>query len=258
MIRGLEIPLRIIGQIESREDIEDLTIPTPTGEIVYLKDVAQILEKDKATTSINLLNGQPSIGLTLHKESDANTVQVARAVNRVLAQLNNELPDTISVVPIFDQAVYINQSIRTVVINMLVGSFLAGLILYLFLRNIRSTLIVALAIPLSVMTAFSLMYFSNQTLNLLTMGGLALGIGMMVDNAIVILENIYRFHQQGYHLKRAAIRGTTEIGRAVTASTLTTVIVFLPIVFVEVWLLNFLNHWHCLLPMHYWPLCLQH
>lgn len=231
--RGLEIPLRVIGQVDSREDLEELAIPVPTGEIVFLKEIAHILETEKRATTVNLLNGQPSIGITLHKESDANTVQVARAVNRTLKQLEKELPASVSVVPIFDQAVFINQSIRTVVVNMLAGSLLAGLVLYLFLRHIGSTLIVALAIPLSVLTAFSLIYFSNQTLNLLTMGGLALGVGMMVDNAIVILENIYRFHQQGFPLKRAAIRGTTEIGRAVIASALTTVIVFLPIVFVD-------------------------
>lgn len=231
--KNLEIPLRIIGQFQSVQEIEDLPIPTTTGEIVRLKDISKIKETFKPTTSISFLNGEPSVGISIQKQTDTNTVIVAREVNRVLSQLREEFPAQFTMEPIFDQSLYINQSIRAVTVNMLIGSILAGMILFLFLRNIKSTFIVVFSIPLSIVTTFTLMYFSNQTLNLLTLGGLALGIGMMVDNAIVILENIYRYRQNGYSMKEAAVQGTSEVGTAVIASTLTTVIVFLPIIFVE-------------------------
>lgn len=231
--RDLDIPLRIIGQFESMQEIEDLPIPTGRGEIVPLSRLAHIEETYKPTSMVSFLNGEPSVGITIQKQADANTVTVAKEINKAIAQLREELPADISIEAIFDQSLYINQSIRTVAINMLIGSILAGLVLFMFLRNIKSTLIVVFSIPISIVAAFILMYFSNQTLNLLTLGGLALGVGMMVDNAIVIIENIYRYRQNGYSMKESAIKGTSEVGSAVIAATLTTVIVFLPIIFVE-------------------------
>ena len=231
--RNLTLPVRIIGQFQSIQEIESIKIPTQRGGIVPLSAIAHIEEAYKPTTMVSLLNGEGSIGITIQKQTDANTVTVANEVNNVLKKLQAELPETLSIVPIFDQSLYIKQSIRAVAINMLIGSILAGLILYLFLRNIRSTLIVAISIPISIITTFIMMYFANQTLNLLTLGGLALGVGMMVDNAIVIMENIYRYRSQGLSMKEAAIKGTSEVGSAVIASTLTTVIVFVPILFVE-------------------------
>lgn len=231
--QNMEIPLRILGNFQTIQELEDFPILTATGQIIRLKDIATVKETIKPTGSMTFLNSERSIGLSIQKETDANTVNVARAVNRMLKQLEQDLPEHISMEPIFDQSIYINQSIRTLATNMFIGSILAAAILFLFLRNLRSTFIVAMAIPLSIMTTFTLMYFSKQTLNLLTLGGLALGVGMMVDNAIVILENIYRYRQNGHPIKVAAVEGTTEVGRAVIASTLTTVIVFLPIVFVD-------------------------
>lgn len=231
--RDLDIPIRIIGQFESIQEIEDLPIPTGRGEIIPLSRLAHIEETYKPTSMVSFLNGEPSVGITIQKQADANTVIVANEVNNAIVQLREELPAGISIEPIFDQSLYINQSIRTVAINMLIGSILAGLVLFMFLRNIKSTLIVVFSIPLSIVATFILMYFSNQTLNLLTLGGLALGVGMMVDNAIVIIENIYRYRQNGNSMKESAVKGTSEVGPAVIAATLTTVIVFLPIIFVE-------------------------
>jgi HAE1 family hydrophobic/amphiphilic exporter-1 len=231
--KDLDIPIRIIGQFESIQEIEDLPIPTGRGEIIPLSRLAHIEETYKPTSMVSFLNGEPSVGITVQKQADANTVIVANEVNKAIAQLREELPADLSIEPIFDQSLYINQSIRTVAINMLIGSILAGLVLFMFLRNIKSTLIVVFSIPLSIVATFILMYFSNQTLNLLTLGGLALGVGMMVDNAIVIIENIYRYRQNGYSMKESAVKGTSEVGPAVIAATLTTVIVFLPIIFVE-------------------------
>ncbi|WP_025027702.1 efflux RND transporter permease subunit [Caldalkalibacillus mannanilyticus] len=229
----LDVPLRIIGQFQSIQDIEQIQVPTGKGEIIPLSTLAKIEETFKATTMVSFLNGEDSVGITIQKQTDANTVNVANQVNKVIEELRAELPADVSIEPIFDQSLYIKQSIRTVSINMLIGSLLAGIILFLFLQNFRSTLIVAFAIPISIVTTFIFMYFTNQTLNLLTLGGLALGVGMMVDNSIVIIENIYRYRQQGASLKEAAVKGTSEVGPAVFASTITTVIVFLPILFVE-------------------------
>lgn len=228
-----ELPLTIRGQFKSLDDIKNIKIPTQTGEIITVTDIAVVKETYKPTHVLSFLNGEESIGVKIQKQADANTVRVARGINNRLETIADELPDGIIIEPIFDQAVYIKQSVRTVAISILIGGILAGLILFLFLKRLKSTLIVAIAIPLSIITTFIFMYFGNQSLNLLTLGGLALGVGMMVDNAIVILENIHRFRQNGYSLKDAAVKGTTEVGPAVIASTLTTVVVFIPIVFVE-------------------------
>lgn len=226
-----EIPIRILGQFQSVQDIEDLPIPTNTGA-VPLSSIATVEEALKASSSLSFMNGEQSIGLSIQKSTDANTVTVAREINRLIEELNAELPG-VSIETIFDQSLYINQSISSVTMNMIIGGLLASFILLLFLRNIKTTLVVALSIPISIIGTFILLYFSNQTLNLLTLGGLALGVGLMVDNSIVIIENIYRYRQMGYSKKDAAIKGTSEVGPAILAATLTTVIVFVPIIFVD-------------------------
>ncbi|MDQ0245303.1 HAE1 family hydrophobic/amphiphilic exporter-1 [Bacillus fengqiuensis] len=226
------LPIRVTGQFESVDDIASLPVPTNSG-VLLLKNIADIQEAYEETTQLSYLNGKDAIGISILKQSGSNTVTVAEDIEAKLKELDELLPKNIKIEMIFDQSHFINQSISAVSSNMLIGSGLAAGILFLFLRNLRSTLIISFAIPLSIMTTFVFMYFSGQTLNLLTLGGLALGIGMMVDNAIVILENIYRSQQLGMSLKKAAIQGTREVGTAIIASTLTTVIVFLPIVFVE-------------------------
>ncbi|TLS37806.1 efflux RND transporter permease subunit [Pseudalkalibacillus caeni] len=230
--KNKNLPTRVVGEFKSIEDIKSLPVPTEQG-VYRLDDLVQIKETTKESSQLSYLNGEPSIGFSIQKQSGANTVKVVHDINKKLAELEKQLPESSKVSVIFDQAKFINQSIRAVVWNMIIGSLLAALILYLFLRNIRSTLIVGLSIPISIVTAFILMYFSGQTLNLLTLGGLALGVGMMVDNSIVILENIFRLRQEGLPLKEAAVKGTSEVGGAIIASTLTTVVVFLPIIFVQ-------------------------
>ncbi|WP_216828282.1 efflux RND transporter permease subunit [Alkalihalobacterium elongatum] len=229
---NLNLPIRITGQFTSIYDIKTLPIPTSEG-ILPLSDIADIVETLKPTTQASYLNGQPSVGISVLKASGTNTVAVARNINRQLEELNELLPQGVEIKTIFDQSRFIEQSIRAVAWNIVLGSILAGTVLYLFLRNFRSTMIIGFSIPISIITTFLFMYFSGQTLNVLTLGGLALGVGMMVDNAIVILENIYRLRQKGMSIKEAAIEGTTEIGGAIIASTLTTIVVFLPIIFVE-------------------------
>lgn len=226
------LPIRITGEYASIFDIKTLPIPTSKG-VIQLDQLGEVKETLQPTTQLSYLNGEPAVGMSILKQSGSNTVTVANDIEKKLEEIRSNLPEGVEIKPIFDQSQFIEQSIRAVATNMIAGSLLAALVLFFFLRNIRSTLIILFSIPVSIVATFIFMYFSGQTLNLLTLGGLALGIGMMVDNAIVILENIYRLRQKGYSMKDAAIEGTSEVGPAIIASTLTTVIVFLPIVFVD-------------------------
>ena len=226
------LPIRVTGQFQSIYDLEILPIPTNEG-IIELGELVDIRETLAPISQESYLNGEPAVGLSVLKASGSNTVTVARAIQAEIDELTEVLPEGVEIRAIFDQSRFIEQSIRAVMSNIIIGGLLASAVLYIFLRNIRSTLIIGLSIPISIMTTFLFMYFYGETLNILTLGGLALGVGMMVDNAIVTLENIYRKRQLGEGLKDAAIHGTNEIGGAIIASTLTTVVVFLPIVFVD-------------------------
>ncbi|UOE93153.1 efflux RND transporter permease subunit [Alkalihalobacillus sp. LMS39] len=227
-----QIPIRISGEFESVYDLQTFPIPTLSG-LITLSDLVEIKETVTPSLQESYLNGEPSVGISILKASGTNTVAVAGGIHDELLLLEEQLPVGFEVVPIFDQSRFIIQSIKAVAWNIVIGSILASFVLYTFLRNLRSTLIIAFSIPISIITTFLFMYGSGQTLNVLTLGGLALGVGMMVDNAIVILENIYRLHHQGVPIKEAAIKGTNEIGGAIIVSTLTTIVVFLPIVFVD-------------------------
>lgn len=225
--------VRVKGEFSSLQELGNVLIPLKTGGTVKLSELAEIKDTYKKSDSYSFLNGVPSIAVSIQKQSDANTVKVSDEVIKVLAELKNELPPNIEIKAAFDQAEYVRQTIDQVIDNGYMGALLAIIILLLFLRSIRSTLIIGTAIPISIITTFILVYFSGLTLNMMTLGGLALGIGMMVDSAIVVLENIYRHREEGLSRIEAAKVGTAEVGLAVTASTLTTVAVFLPIVFVE-------------------------
>ncbi len=224
--------VRSIGQYQSLADMENLVLmDTPAG-VLYLRDVAQVKDGFKEQTSLISLDGEAGIGILVYKQSDANTVTVSGRVERALNALERNMPGGSRNVILFDQAEFINDAVSNVLRIGLIGAVLAVFVLYLFLRNLRSTLVIGLAIPVSIISTFVLMYFNGQTLNIITLGGLALGIGMMVDNAIVILENIFRHRQQGMGAKEAAEAGSAEVADAIIAATLTTIVVFLPVVFV--------------------------
>ncbi|MBS3948170.1 MAG: efflux RND transporter permease subunit [Dethiobacter sp.] len=228
-----ELQVRSLGEFGGVADLETLVLrATPVGTL-YLRDVAEIRDGFTEELQLTRLNGKPGISVAIYKQSGANTVSVSAAVNRTLQELEGDLPTGASIGTIFDQAAFINQSVGNMLNMALSGGLLALLVLYFFLRNLRSTLVIGLAMPVSIIATFVLMYFNGLTLNLVTLGGLALGIGMMVDNAIVILENVFRFRQQGLGGKEAAIVGSNEVADAIVAATLTTVVVFLPVVFVE-------------------------
>lgn len=227
-----KLAVRVTGEFTSIDDIKEMPIPLITGDVIQLKDIARVSLKSKDIRSISRTNGKDSINISLQKQSGKNTVQVADLVNKEIEKLKKDYPD-IDIDVIMDTSMFIKSSINTVAKNAIFGSLLAILILYIFLKNIRTTLIIGISIPISLIASFILLYSSGITLNMMTLGGLALAVGMLVDSAIVVLDNIFRFRMEGYSKIDAAIEGASEVGMAITASTLTTVAVFIPIVFIE-------------------------
>jgi HAE1 family hydrophobic/amphiphilic exporter-1 len=225
--------IRTVNEFNSVEEIADLIIRQEGPSAVFLGDVANVYHGTKEREEITRVGGQECIEIALFKEGDANTVSVAKAVQERIQEWDQKLPPGHKISYLFDQSHFIQQAIGEVRNAAVIGGLLAIMILFLFLRDLRSTLIIAVSIPLSVIATFLLMYRLDISLNIMSLGGLTLGIGMLVDNSIVVLESIFRKRKFGMALAKAAVEGTTEVGPAVTASTLTTVAVFLPIIFVE-------------------------
>lgn len=224
--------VRSTGEFKSIEQIKNIPIPLQSGAIIYIRDIAEVLDTNKPIDSYSRTNAKNSISLSLQKQTNANTVNVTRAVKNELEKIKKEYPD-LNIDIVFDQGDFIEKAVGNVATNAIIGGMLAVLILFIFLKNMRTTLIIATAIPISIIATFVLIYFAGVTINIVSLGGLALGVGMLVDNAIVVLENIYRHRNEGYNEIEAALSGTQEVGRAILASTLTTIVVFLPIVFTE-------------------------
>lgn len=199
---------------------------------IYLRDVADIHFENREPENIVRVNGKRSIGISVFKEMDYNTVKAVEGVKTSLAKIQKSLPGY-EVKIISDQATFINNSIGEVKNSALLGVLLAVIVLFVFLRRVGTTLIVAVSIPVSIIATFNLMFFSGLTINILTLGGLALGAGMLVDNAIVVIESIFRNQERGLSVRDAAVTGTSEVAGAVSASTLTTIVVFLPIVYLH-------------------------
>lgn len=229
---GMSIYLKTTGEFKSIEEISNLPIPTATGAIILLKDIANVSLIEKEKTSESYINGTPSLNLSVQKQSNANTVIVCTEIRNEIEKLSKLYPQ-IKLDIIYDSSTYINMAIKTVTESAIQGGILAVMILYLFLKDIRATLIIAVSMPASIIISFVLMYFSGISLNLISLAGFALGIGMLVDNSIVVLENIFRHRSEGRSLIDAAEYGTREVMLSITASTLTTVIVFVPIIYVE-------------------------
>jgi len=225
--------VRTINEFQSVDEIADAVIATPSGRPVYLRDIASVTRGFKEREAITRIDGRESVELAIYKEGDANTVQVANRVTQRVEVLGERLPANAELVPIYDQSTFISQAIGQVRSAALLGGLLAVLVLYAFLRDARATFIIGLAIPISVIGTFVLMYASDITLNIMSLGGIALAVGLLVDNSIVVLENIVRKKEQGIDVLNAARRGTSEVATAVIAATLTTVAVFFPMVFVS-------------------------
>ncbi len=227
--------VRMLNQFRSVDEIRQIVIRSRDGRRIVLGDVARVWRGARERTVIARLNGLDSVEMAVYKEGDANTVTVARAVQSKLEWLRESelLPEELSYEVVFDQAGFIEQSVSNVLSAAVLGGLLATLILFVFLRDLRSTLTIGFSIPISIMATFALMYQTDITLNIMSLGGVALGVGMLVDNSIVVLESVHRHRQQTASVVEAVFEGTREVGTAVTASTLTTVSVFLPLIFVE-------------------------
>lgn len=228
-----DLQLRVTGDFESLEDIEQTIIQTEEGATIHVDDVAEVKDTYKGSSSSTLVNGKPSVVLSVMKKTDSNTVDVANNIQDGLDEINGQLPGDAKLDVIIDTSEFIQMSIDSVIQNILIGGAISIIVLLLFLKSIRATIVIGVSIPIAVISTFALMYFTGLSLNVLTLGGLALGIGMMVDSSIVILENIYSYRQRGYSLFESATKGASELAPAVIASTTTTLVVFLPIVFVK-------------------------
>ncbi len=230
---GRQYYVRSLQQFESVDDIRNVWIFNSAGEKIRLGDVATVTDGYQDVAQETRMNQQPSMGIHIMKQSDANTVEVSDGVKAELAALQSELPGDIQVAAVYDQAEFINQTIDTIKVHMLEGALLAMVILFFFLRSIPSTLVIATSIPLSIVATFILMFFFDMSINLISLGGIALGIGRIVDDSIVVLENIFRHRVAGEAPLEAAVKGASEVGDAVMASTFVTVAVFLPIFFLQ-------------------------
>lgn len=226
----------IVGYKETEASGSNVTVNPEFAAIskapIYMKDVAEIYFENENPENIVRINGHRCIGLAIYKEMRFNTVHAVAGVSERLEVIRKALPgyqfDVVS-----NQGTFINDSIGEVKDSAVLGIFLAVIVLYLFLRRVKVTLIISLAIPISIIATFNLMFFGGLTLNIMTLGGLALGAGMLVDNAIVVIESIFRNQENGLSLKDSVIQGTSEVGSAIIASTLTTIVVFLPIVYLQ-------------------------
>jgi HAE1 family hydrophobic/amphiphilic exporter-1 len=227
-----ELLLRTQGEFQNVEQIRNLVLATRAGVPVYVRDVAVVEDSHEEIRDMVRVDGKPAIRLSVTKQSGSNTVAVARAAKEELARIGRDFPD-LSVLPIMDQSEFIELSINNVRNAAVLGSLLAIVVLFIFLRNIRSTFVIAFSIPVAVISTFALLYYNDFTLNVMSFGGLALGVGMLVDNAIVVLENVFRYREAGQSRIDAAVDGTNEVSTPIIASTLTTLAVFVPLVFLS-------------------------
>ncbi len=228
--------VRTLNEFQTVEEINEIVVALRNGAPIRLRDVGTVYSGFKERDIITRINARESVEIAVFKAADANTVAVASAVRAELVALEQEYRDRrdpLAFDVVFDQSRFIKQSIDEVLNTAIAGGILATLVLLMFLRSVKSTAIIALAIPISIVATFFLMYLSRVSLNIMSLRGLALGIGMLVDNSIVVLASIFRYRRMGYSLREAADRGAGEVGKAVVASTMTTVCVFVPIVFVE-------------------------
>lgn len=229
MIKGSkEVIVRTVGEFKSIEDMQNIPLVLPDHSVLRLSDLGYIEKGIKDPDSITRIDGQTAIGIMVTKQSDANIVDVSKDISSIIAELEVEHPDLKFVIG-FNQADFINNSLSWLAQAALAGALLAIFVVFLFLLNIRSTLVIALSIPTSILATFAVMKSQDITLNLVTLAAITVAIGMLVDNSIVVLENIFRTRQEISDPEEAATKGSKEVLVAVTASSLTTMVVFLPI-----------------------------
>jgi len=225
--------VRTLNEFKTVDQIRNVVIGRNGENTIYLKDVAEVDQSYKEREAITRLNGSEAVEIAIYKEGDANTVATAEAVEARMSEIRDILPEEMSMIKVYDQSVFIASAVNEVKNAGIIGGILAVLVLYLFLRNFWTTVIISVSIPVSIIATFNLMYGNDISLNIMSLGGIALGIGMLVDNSIVVLENIARHKEMGKGIIESAREGAGEVGMAVVASTLTTIAVFFPLVFVQ-------------------------
>ena len=225
--------VRTLNQFTTLEDMRNLYVATVGGKHVRLSDIAQVTEGFKQRDAITRFNGAEGVEIAIYKEGDANTVQVAQNIQARLKEIEPLIPDNLTLQLVYDQATFISNAIEEVKSAAIIGGVLAMLVLFLFLKNIWPTLVISISIPVSIIATFNLMYGNDISLNIMSLGGIALAIGLLVDNSIVVLENIDRHKLTSKDTHASATKGTQEVSTAIVASTLTTMAVFFPLVFVE-------------------------
>ena len=229
------LTVKVGETFQSLEELENLLLVDMNidgVDPIYLKDVADVSIKDNSQDSYVRVNGNPSVTISIQKASTASTSRVSELVNKEAAEIMEEQPG-VHITQLMDQGIYIDMVVSSVMNNMVYGGIIALIVLIFFLKDVKPTLIIGFAIPLSVLFAIVLMYFSGVNLNVMSLSGLALAVGMLVDNSIVVIENIYRLRNLGYSRVKAAVIGAKQVAGAIASSTLTTICVFLPIVFTD-------------------------
>lgn len=225
--------VRTLNEFQSVDEFRDAIVAYVAERPVYLRDIATVERGFKEREAVTRVKGRESVELAVYKEGDANTVQVANRIEQRLERVRKALPDNIELIKVYDQSRFISSAVNDVKNAAFLGGIIAIIVLFGFLRDARATTIVGIAIPVSVIGTFLLMYTNDVSLNIMSLGGIALAVGMLVDNSIVVLENIVRKKEQGQEILEAAQNGTAEVASAVVAATLTTIAVFFPMVFIS-------------------------
>ncbi len=228
-----EVSVRVPAEFTNLDQIRNTVIERGKDSAVTIRQIAKVKDTYEKKTRIIRVNGDRGLRVAVRKQSEANTVEVSKNILKEMDAFKKEFPQ-VEMIPVKNQGNFIERSISNVAQSVLYGGGLAVLVLFLFLRDLRSTVVISLAIPISVVATFALLYFSGFTLNLMTLGGLALGVGMMVDSSVVVVENIFRHYQEDRESPHtAAVKGTKEVASAIIASTITTMVIFLPLIYVQ-------------------------
>lgn len=227
-----EVIVRTFAEYNNLDDVRSAIIAVRDGIPVTIGDVADVSDGMAEITSIIRINQKPGVRLSVTKQSGVNTVAVAKGVLKEIERINLDIPQ-LKIIPLSNNATFIENSITGIGISLIMGGTIAVLVLMLFLRNVSSTIIITTTIPISIIATFALVYFGGLTLNMMTFGGLALGIGMLIDNSIVVLDNIFHYRERGLVPIESAYKGSSEVISAVFASTMTTIVVFFPVIFIR-------------------------
>ncbi|MBU1356782.1 MAG: efflux RND transporter permease subunit [Candidatus Edwardsbacteria bacterium] len=232
-VGNLDYLIRTPGEYKDIKQVGATVIGNRNGVPISLRDIAEVKDAYAERDSETRIDGVRSVVMVVQKQSGSNTVEVSNRVQKKLAELQKGMPSDIKLSVAFDSSIFIRRSIKSLQSEAVIGAILAILIIMLFLRNWSSTMIIGISIPFSIIATFVMMYFQNMTLNIMTLGGLALGVGRLVDDSIVVLENIYRHREEGHDAREAALQGSSQVAMAVLAATITTIVVFIPIAFVS-------------------------